>query len=222
MSPAPQSGNPAPHRGAQVSCHPLRMAQGVPTWTMPQHKLWCRRGESPSEGAMLAALVCATSGSHFVPWPWPEETRKSSFPRTTFLQLRQPKQPASPQQFKVPALLPATGHPQRNPISLSSASHWSAIPVESTHQCGVHRQLSTSEERQAINDTPPIGDIRVAQVKVPYENVRRDSASRFATYAGNHILQTPPASLNTPACSVMAKSSSGRPHRPQRQERTVR
>ena len=166
--PAPQSGNPAPHRGTQVCCHPLRVPPGVPAWTMPQHRLWCRRKRERQR----RRHACCTRLRN--KW-FGEETKKSSFPWTTFLRLRQPKTTSFAQQLRVPALLPATGRLQRNPISLNCASHWSATPVESTHQCGVHRQLSTSEERQTISDDfepPPVGDIRVAQVKFPYEDVR--------------------------------------------------
>ena len=103
----------------------------------------------------LRGHACCSIVQHVVltsHWPWPEETRKSSFPQT-FLQLRQLQQPAPSRRHNNSGYRRSSeGHLQRNPISLSCASH---------------------KERQAINDDfepPPVGDIRVA--KVPCEDVR--------------------------------------------------
>ena len=151
----PHAASPAKRKSCSTSwsARVLPSAPRAPGSSSRCHSTGCGAGEerAPTKAPRLPALDCATSGSHFAPWPWPEETRKSSFPRTIFLRLRQLKQPAS--ELVAPATQD-TGAPSGDGLP-SAQPHQSQlrVPLE-CHPCGEHTPVwcpPPAEHRRAAS-----------------------------------------------------------------------
>ena len=90
-------------------------------------------------------------------------------------------------------------------VLLCSATHRCAVSVESTHQCGVNCQLSTTVEKETVHDDfepPAVHNVWLTQIQVAHEDVRGHPATASRQFARPTLAQHPSLCAR---CTVMAK-----------------
>ena len=147
---------------------------------------------------------------------WSADPQTTSLPLTTCRQPPEQEPPSEPwllgRSTLVGLLFAPPGLGQGHTVRGCCSLPWFSTATNKGHECGVHCQLHSSMQRQAVDDhfqTPVVSNHRHPQVHVSHKHVRHDSAPSFPADFGGRTLQSeaPPSQRPCPrtGCVVMAK-----------------